>query len=262
MLKNIYSPLSAGKGQERLLDVLANNIANTNTPGFKEQQVSFTALLSNPWPAYRNPNPPAPFQTDMRELHPLRGNEMGYTSTSAVTTSFEQGPLKQTGNSLDVAIQGNGFFTVETPFGERFTRDGGFALTQEGTLVTRSGAVVQGENGPLTGLEEGTLSILDNGDVLSGDRFIDRLRIRAFAEPELLQRMGDNLFVHDGSPENITAFAGRLAQKHLEGSNSSPMRNMTSMIAAHRMYEALQKAIQAQDKTMEKGANEIGIVRG
>jgi flagellar basal-body rod protein FlgF len=262
MLKNVYSPLSAGKGQERLLDVLANNIANTNTPGFKEQQVSFTALLSNPWPSYRNPNPPAPFQTNMQELYPLRGNEMGYTATSMVTTSFEQGPVSQTGNPLDVAVQGNGFFVVETPFGERYTRDGSFALTPDGTLVTRSGAVVQGENGPITGLEEATITVLDNGDVLSDDRFIDRLRIQAFEEPELLQRLGDNLYVHDGSPENLTQFTGRLAQHHLEGSNASPMRNMTSMITAHRMYEALQKAIQAQDKTMEKGANEIGLVRG
>lgn len=262
MINNVFSPLSAGKGQERLLEVLANNIANANTTGFKEQQVSFTALLSNPWNSYRNPNPPAPFKTDMSEVYPLRGNEMSYTSTSEVTDNFAQGGIRETGSSMDVAIQGNGFFVIQTPFGERYTRDGSFTLSPEGTLLTRSGATVQGRNGPLTGLSEGQLRILDTGDVYLGEQYIDTLQIQAFEKPELLQRIGDNLFVHDGAPENMSEFQGELLQGRLEASNVNPMKNMTSMITAHRMYEALQKAIQSQDKLMEKGANEVGQVRG
>ena len=262
MLKNIYGPLSAGKGQERVLEILANNIANSNTTGFKEQEVSFAAMMANPWPAYTNPNPPAPFKTDMSEVYPLHGNEMGTVAVSSIRTSFEQGTLRETANPLDVALQGNGFFTVQTAFGERYTRDGGFALTSDGTLITRNGWTVAGERGPLTGLSEGELRINDRGEVYQGDRFVDRLRITAFADPELLERVGDNAFVHDGAPENMTAFGGQVSQGYLESANVNPMRNMANMITAHRTYEALQKAVQAHDKTMEKGSNEIGAVRG
>ena len=262
MLKNVYSPLSAAKGQERLLEVLANNVANANTGGFKEQKVSFKSLLSNPWQSYRNPHPPAAFQRNMEDIFPLKGNEMGYTSASEVSTRFEQGPLQETENNLDIAVQGDGFFTLETAFGERFTRDGSFALTPEGTLVTKNGAVVQGENGPITGLSEGDLRISELGDVFSGERFVDKLRLRSFSEPAYLQRLGDSLFVHDGAPENFKDFEGKVSQGYVEGSNVNPMANMANMITAHRTYEALQKAIQSQDKTMEKGANEIGMVRG
>lgn len=262
MLKNVYGPLSAGKGQERVLDILANNIANSSTPGFKEQEVSFASMLANPWPAYTNPNPPAPFKTDMSEVYPLHGNEMGTVAISSVRTNFSQGPLRETGSPLDVAIQGDGFFTLETPFGERFTRDGSFTLTSDGTLVTRNGSTVAGERGPLTGLSEGDLVINAKGEVYQGDRFVDRLRVTSFSDPELLERVGDNSFVHDGPPENITAFRGEVSQKYIESANVNPMRNMANLITAHRTYEALQKAVQAHDKTMEKGSNEIGAVRG
>lgn len=262
MLKNIYGPLSAGRAQEKVLEILANNIANSGTTGFKEQDVSFSAMLANPWPNYQNPNPPAPFKKDMNDVFPLRGNEMSYMATSEVSTSFTQGPIARTENSLDIAIEGNGFFSIETAFGERFTRDGSFSLTPEGTLITKNGWAVMGENGPITGLSEGDLRIAENGDVFQGDVFVDRLRLTAFEEPSLLERIGDNAFVHDGSPDNLTRFQGRISQGFLEGSNVNPMRNMANMITAHRTYEAIQKAIQAHDQTMEKGSNEVGAVRG
>jgi flagellar basal-body rod protein FlgF len=262
LLKNIYGPLSAGKGQERVLEILANNIANSNTTGFKEQEVSFQAMMANPWPAYSNPQPPAPFKNDMSEVYPLHGNEMGTVAVSSIRTNFSQGSLRETKSPLDVALQGNGFFVVETAFGERFTRDGSFTLTSDGTLVTRTGGTVAGESGPLTGLAEGDLRINQKGEVYLGDRFIDRLRVVSFADPELLERVGDNTFVHDGAPENVTAFRGEVTQGFLEGANVNPMKNMANLITAHRTYEALQKAVQAHDKTMEKGSNEIGAVRG
>jgi flagellar basal-body rod protein FlgF len=262
MLKNIYGPLSAGIGQERVLDVLANNVANASTTGFKEQGVSFTALMSNPWQSYRNPNPPAPFKTDMSSVYPLHGNEMGYMAVSEIKTSFDQGSLARTANPLDCAIEGNGFFTIETAFGERYTRDGSFALTPDGTLVTRNGWTVAGQNGPITGLSESDLKINAKGEVFQGDLFVDRIRISAFQDRQLLERIGDNAFVHDGAPENLIPFDGQISQGFLEGSNVNPMRNMANLITAHRTYEALQKAVQAHDKTMEKGANEIGAVRG
>jgi flagellar basal-body rod protein FlgF len=261
MLRNVYGPLSGGIGQEKVLEILSNNIANAGTTAFKEETVSFSALGADPWPAYASPLPPAPFKVDMREVFPLRGNEMGYTALANVTTSHVQGSLRQTGNPLDVAIQGDGFFAVNTPFGERYTRDGSFSLTPEGALVTKTGQLVQGENGPLTGLSEGDVRILPGGEVYAGDRFVDMLKVVAFEDKGLLQKLGANLYVHDGAPENARAAQGEVSQGYLESSNANPMRNLTNMIVAHRTYEALQKAIKSHDESMGLSSR-VGDVQG
>lgn len=260
MLKNIYGPLSGGVGQEKVLEILANNIANAGTTAFKEEQVSFSALEADPWPNYASPLPPAPFKVDMREVFPLRGNEMGYTALANVSTSHVQGGLRQTSNPLDVAVQGDGFFAINTPFGERFTRDGSFSLTPEGTLVTKTGQLVLGENGAITGLSEGDVKILPGGEVYAGDRFIDKLKVVAFEDSGLLQKLGANLFVHDGPPENQRPQNGEVSQGYLESSNVNPMRNLTNMIVAQRTYEALQKAVKSHDETMAQ-SNRVGEVQ-
>jgi flagellar basal-body rod protein FlgF len=260
MLKNIYGPLSGGVAQEKVMEILSNNMANSNTTAFKEEQVTFSAMAANPWPNYTSPLPPAPFKLDMRDLHRLHGNEFGYTALANVATSHVQGGLRQTGNPLDVALQGDGYFAVNTPFGERFTRDGSFSLTPEGSLVTKNGALVQGNNGPITGLSEGNIKILGTGEVYRDDQLVDKLKITSFENQQLLQKLGDNLYVHDGAPTNQVAFVGELTQGSLENSNVNPMRNLTNMIVAHRTYEALQKAIKSQDETMQQ-SQRIGEVQ-
>ncbi|NBX18158.1 MAG: flagellar basal-body rod protein FlgF [Proteobacteria bacterium] len=260
MLKNIYSPLSGGLVQERVLEILANNVANMNTTGFKEEQISFAAMEANPWNSYPSALPPAQFKLDMRNLYPLHGNEMGYVTLANVETSHIQGGLKRTGVNTDVAVQGDGFFAVNTPFGERYTRDGSFSLTPDGTLVTKNGASVAGERGAITGLSEGDMKILPTGEVYNGDKFIDKIKVVAFSDKKLLQRLGDNLFVHDGAPENIVAHNGQVTQGHIENSNVNPMKNMSNMIIAHRTYEALQKAVKAYDNTMQLSAQKVGEV--
>lgn len=261
MLKNIYGPLSGGVAQERVLEVLSNNVANANTTGFKEETVTFSSMESNPWPAYASPLPPAPFKVDLRAAFPLHGNEMGYSAVANVGTSFVQGGLRTTGNPLDFALQGDGFFAVNTPFGERFSRDGSFTLTPEGTLVTKTGALVQGNRGPITGLSEGEVRVLPGGEIYAGERYVDTLRTVAFEDAKALQKLGDNLFVHDGPPENRVPAKGHVTQGALESSNVNPMRNLTNMIVAHRTYEALQKAVKAHDDSMATG-NRIGELQG
>jgi flagellar basal-body rod protein FlgF len=261
MVRNIYGPLSGGVAQEKVLEILSNNIANANTTGFKEEQVSFAALESNPWPSYKSPLPAAPFKTDMRAVFPLHGNEMGYSALANVSTSHVQGGLRETGNDLDAAIQGDGFFTVNTPFGERFTRDGSFSLTPDGTLTTKTGAVVQGERGPISGLSGQNVKILPGGEVYAGSEFVDKLKVVAFEDTKTLQKLGDNLFVHDGAPENRKPATGQVSQGYLESSNVNPMRNLTNMIVAHRTYEALQKAVKSHDDSMQLSANRIGEVQ-
>ncbi len=262
MLKNVYAPLSAGVAQERVMEILANNMANTNTTGFKEDNVSFASMLADPWPSYRTELPPAPFKLDMRELHPLHGSEMEYAALSEVKTDHRQGALQKTGNPLDFALEGKGFFSVMTPFGERFTRDGSFSLSPEGVLMTKGGFAVQGENGALTGLKEGNVKVLSTGEVYVGDRFVDKMKTTSFSDEKLLQRLGSNLWVHDGPQANQSRGTAELSQGYVEGSNVNPMRNLTNLITAHRTYEALQKAVKAHDESMGLSANKIGEVQG
>ena len=262
MLKNIYGPLSGGVAQERVLEVLSNNIANTNTTGFKEEVVSFSAMGADPWGSYSTPFPPAQFKQDMRDLYPLRGNDMGYSALANVAVSHTQGSLRETANPTDLALQGDGYFVVNTPFGERYTRDGSFSITPDGTLVTKNGLVVQGESGPITGLKEGNLQVLPTGEVYDGDTLVSKLKLVSVQDQEVLQKLGDNLWIHDGPPENLGNFAGEVSQGYLESSNVNPMRNLTSMIVAHRTYEALQKAIKSHDETMQIAAQKVGNVQG
>jgi flagellar basal-body rod protein FlgF len=261
MIKNIFAPLSGGVAQERMLEILSNNMANANTTGYKEEQISFAALESNPWAAYSTPLPPAQFKVNMDEVFPLHGNDMGYSAIAHVNTSFNQGSLQKTGNSLDAALQGEGFFTVTTPFGDRYTRDGNFSLTPNGTLTTKNGNVVLGEKGSIVGLKEGEVRITSAGDIYLKDKFIDKIKVTNFEDKTVLQKLGDNLFIHDGAPENVKQFTGEVTQGYLESSNVNSMRNLTNMIIAHRQYEALQKAVKSHDQTMEMSSNKVGVVQ-
>lgn len=259
MIKNVYAPLSGGLMQEKIIDIIANNLANTNTTAFKEDEIAFKAEEANPWPNYAHPHPPAPFKQDMSEVYPLKGNEMSYVALAEVKTSFSQGSLQRTGNDTDFALQGKGFFSVNTPFGQRLTRDGGFVISPDGVLVTKNGHPVEGENGLIQGLQGGKLKVLPTGEVYVGKQFIDKLKVVSVDDEKNLERIGENLWIHNGPPENMKKFSGEISQGFLEASNVNPMRNLTNMIIAQRNYESLQKAIKTQDESMQRG-NKISEV--
>ncbi len=257
VLKNIYAPLAGGMAQERVLEILSNNVANIHTTGFKEEEVTFRSMMPDPWPSYPSALPPVPFAQRMEDVYPPRGNEMGSVGVAEVKTNFRPGALQTTGNALDVALEGDGFFVLETPFGPRYTRDGSFTLSPEGLLMSKTGGVVQGSRGPISGLNEGELRILRSGEVYAGERFVDTLKVVDVSNRESLQRLGDNVFVYDGDPAGITPQAASVQQRMLEASNVNPMKNLTGLILAHRSYEAMQKAIRAHDESMQLGASKI-----
>lgn len=256
MLNNVYAPLSGGVLQERVIEIISNNLANVNTTAFKEDEISFKAEEANPWPSYATPHPPAPFKLNMEELNPLRGNEMSYVSLSEIKTSHSQGALQKTSNETDLALQGDGFFQVMTPFGERLTRDGGFNVNNDGYLVSKNGYMVQGENGPISGLTGAQIKVLPTGEVYTGNKFIDKLKIIDFSDKSNLERLGDNLWTYNGSPDNLIPSRAEVSQGYLEASNVNPMRNLTNLIIAHRTYESLQKTVKAHDESMQN-ANKI-----
>jgi flagellar basal-body rod protein FlgF len=206
----------------RQLDVIANNIANMNTNGFKGQSLLFeeTELRNaktNPFP---RPDRPPAFVIDDRDI-----------------TNFEAGSIVTTGNPTDVAINGAGFFVIETPAGERFTRDGGFQIDNQGRLVTASGFPVLSDGGPVIfGPEETNITVARDGTVSSSAGARGRLRVVEFETEQLPRQEGGNLF----AGENPVAVADpRLVQGALEKSNVKSVTELAAMIRVQRSYESV-----------------------
>jgi len=226
-------------------DQIANNLANIATTGYKKSHLitkTFTEFLSD--------DLRQPFVNDRIMIDEVR-------------IDFEQGSFNQTDNPLDLAIEGDGFFLVESENGRRFTRNGNFSIDRNGRLVTSTGNIVIGRNrqgieGPIQ-IEGKKVNILQDGTVLSGDEELGRLRIVTLAKPYALNREGDSLFVLSRLDTAVfDASDFQVRQGFLETSNASPVESMVEMISTFRNYEANQKAIWAQNETLGKAVNEIG----
>lgn len=240
--------------QQTRMAVISNNLANTNTTGFKRDRASFEDLL---YQTVRQPGGATSEQTQLPS-----GLSTG-TGVRVVATAkqFTQGNLAQTGNALDVAIDGRGFFEVLMPDGNpAYTRDGSFQINSQGELVTNNGYPVQ----PGLQLPEGAQSVTIAGDgtvtvQLDGQAEgvqIGALSIADFINPAGLQAKGGNLYVETGAsgPAQVGApgenGAGLLQQGALEGSNVNTVEELVSMIETQRAYETNAKAISTVDQML------------
>lgn len=261
MLNSIYTPMSGALAQERVLELIANNMANMNTVGFKGDRVTFTLLEPEPEKHYEEPLPPANYKIAAEDLMHLKGNDISYVGIADVQRDTTQGPALQTSNPLDVMIEGEGLLGVHTPDGIRYTRNGSLNLTRDGVLVSKEGFPILGEKGDLV-VRQGAFSINDGGEVWQDGQMVDRIPLWRFESEETLERAGQNLFFYGGKPEGAKVVQGsQLRQGWLEGSNVNAIKNLTDMIVAHRSYEAYQKAVANYDQIMQKSSNTIGQVR-
>lgn len=262
MVKSIYTPLSGAVAQERVLEIISNNLANANTTAFKEDRVTFKLLDSEPEKAYASPLPPAAFKDDISEVYPLHGNEIAYVGVADVTKDMSQGGVIRTNNPADLMVEGDGMFAIQTTEGIRYTRDGSFTLSSDGALVNKAGQPVLGEKGNVF-VRGGSFEVNRRGEVYQDGQMVDRLLLYKFADAKALERVGTNQFFFGGEPAGRTRIESPMVtQGSLEASNVNPVRNLTNMIMAHRSYEAYQKAISNFDKMMDKSSNMIGEVRG
>lgn len=250
----LYSAATGMDAQQTNLNTISNNIANVNTTGFKKSKVEFQDLF---YQATRN----AGTESGAGNLVPTSvelGNGSQVVSTAKV---FTQGQLSQTGENLDVAIQGDGFIEVERPDGtSAFTRDGGLKLGPDGRIMTSSGyPVLSGFQPVPTGTT--AIGIAPTGEVTlttpNGTQTF-RVQLARFANPAGLQSAGGNLFVEtpaSGVPEignpGETGF-GTLMQGYLETSNVNVVEEMVGMILAQRAYEINSKSIQTSDDMMSR----------
>lgn len=233
--------LSRQMALQRQMDVVANNMANLNTTGFKAEQLLFEEYVM----------PVARHQDFPRLDQPL-----SYVQDWATLHDMASGALVQTGNALDVGLNGEGFFAVQTPAGERWTRSGNFQLNTIGQLVDASGNPVLGEGGPIQfGAQESDITISPDGLVSSSAGVKGRLRLVEFANVQELTREGSNLWA-GGVP--VPATGTKAMQGFVERSNVSGMAEMTEMIRVTRAYESLASLTQKQDELRRTAIQRLG----
>jgi len=228
LISGIYNLIDGSMTQKVRFETIANNMANSNTNGFKKDVMSFYEAL-------------------------------GMQSIS--NTDFSQGPLKYTGNELDVALGSKGFFKIETPNGLRYTRDGAFSINADRILVTGNGDTVLGESGPIT-IESGEVYIGRDGQVAVNNESVDKILVVDFDEPQLLRKEGGSYYSYQGENNGIsTAPDAEIQHKYLENSNVNPTQEVIKMIETYRAFESVEKAIQSIDALTGTMVNDYGTIR-
>ena len=226
---------------QRQMDVVANNMANINTTGFKGEQILFEEYVM---PVARNQD------------FPSLDQPLSYVQDWATMHDLAAGAMVQTGSELDVGLNGPGFFAVQTPAGERYTRAGAFQLSANGTLVDTNGNAVMGERGPIQfGPEETGILIGADGSVSSSAGPRGRLRLVEFANAQELVREGNNLF-SGGTP--ALAIQTRAMQGFIEKSNVAGVSEMAEMIRVTRAYESAASLAQKQDDLRRSAIQRLG----
>ncbi len=258
MNPGIYPITSAIISQERRLEVLTNNLANINTVGFKGDYSSFDSFVfrfsSNNRPAVSGKNFAVPGENKNYSIP----HADYYPFFQGTNTDFSSGSFKETGNSLDLALSGNGFFAVKTPDGVRYTRAGNFRVNSEKILVNQDGFPVLGEGGEIT-IDDQDLVIGRKGKIFVDGEEGGQLKVVDFPQPYRLKKVGNNLFA---SPESVKAEKKpedfQIHQGTLETSNVDPVKIMISMVELLRIYESCQKTIQAVSGATSKLIDKVG----
>jgi flagellar basal-body rod protein FlgG len=263
MFKGLYTGCAGMLSQIMNQAIIAHNLANVAHTGYKKK-IGITKETPQIF-HYRFEDAQVVPQEPRFRITPGRLQGIGCLGTGAqvveAATIYTQGPLQETGGKLDLAIEGAGFFTIQSPVGEElYTRNGSFTLNEEGFLVTQSGYLVLGERGPIR-LDVPDFSIKEDGTILAnpkvqpegwrGPQEIDRLRIVTFENLGGLLKRGDNLFVAtdaSGPPRRVGPPASRVLQGFLEKSNVNVIEEMVNMINVQRAYEASQRVIRAHDE--------------
>ncbi len=237
--------LSGQVALRRKLDVIANNVANMDTAGYKRVSLDFEEA--------RMPKASA-------TLFQRRDRDNRFVREGATLHDFSAGSIEETGNDLDVAIENEtGFFAVQTAGGERYTRAGDFAIDSTGRLVTAGGHPVLGDGGEVTfGSEETNITIAHDGTISSSAGLKGKLRVVEFANPDSLDKVGDNLYA-SSTPPQAPPFV-RVRQGALEKSNVSGVEELTAMMDVQRAYERISNMVKQQNDLSSKAIERLGSV--
>lgn len=278
MVRGIYTGASAMIASMDEMNVVANNLANVNTDGFKKET---SILKAFPEMLMRriNDDGVVKFPLGSYDLAPVVGKIGTGVEFNESFIRYDQGSLQETGNDFDFALEGHGFMTVMTPDGERYTRNGGFVVNQNGMLVDKNGNMVLGETGPIS-VGRNNFVVDQQGNIYinqdheptdfvekAGNEWknmvrLDRLKLVDFPERRYLEKEGYTLY-REGEFSGSAYTLGdgerpKVVQGFLEKSNVEPVIEMTRMIEIQRLYEANQKVIQTSDEVLGKAVNQVG----
>ena len=247
MDNSLLVSLSQQLAAYRAMDVIANNLANVSTPGFKREAAKFEEYVAMMRPA-----------EGQKGMQPV-----SFVKDAGVIRDTGQGNVEQTGATFDLAISGKGYFAVQTPAGLRYTRDGHFSLDGNGNLVTSQGYQVQGDGGALTITpNDGDINIAPDGTVSSvvngvGNQ-LGKLKVVEFADDRQLVKQGSNLYSTSQTP--TASAAVNVRQGALEASNVQPVIEISKMIEVMRAYEATANLSKSQEDMMRQAVERLGQV--
>lgn len=232
MQNALFVGVSSQVALARELDVIANNMANASTTGFKARNTRFQEYLM---PVASMDS----FQSQDRRV--------SYVIDSGTPLDLSQGPIEPDGNPMHVAVRGDAFLVVQTPGGQRFTRNGAFELDTQGNLVTSDGYQVQGESGPITISQQETgLAVAPDGTVSTNLGVRGKVRLVTFSNPQGLKNEGANLYSSDAAPQPA-GVENRLEPGALEKSNVNPVIAMTRLMDVNRTYTMVSSVISRLD---------------
>ena len=237
-----YIALSRQMALWKQMNIVSNNMANMNTAGYKQDNALFTSYLN---------------QTP--EAIGIGSMPMFFTQDFADFQNFAEGAFKDTGNTFDMAIKGDGFFCIETKDGEKYTRKGQFTLNEDGALATTDGDLVMSENNTPFFFAPGEteITVSENGDVMTENGIIGRLKIAKFADNQKLLKIAGVLFENvEGNAVSFGSNNVRIAQGMVESSNVNSITEMTNLVKIQRSYEYVQQMI---DEEHDRLSNTISV---
>lgn len=251
MVRGLYTAYTGMMNQQARLDVITNNLANASTVGYKKEGSTsqafdsmYTQKIKDDSEGYIN-----------RRI----GKESLGVKIGETYTDYTQGSFKVTGNTLDLALEGSGFFNIEYTSksgvtSTKYTRDGSFSINNEGMLVTEDGDYLLGQGGRIQIPDGAEVTIDELGNVYADEQLVDTIEITDFDDYNYLSKFGENLYTAlDGATEKTAD--GKVRQGYLEMSNINVISEMVEMITISRAYESNQKAIQTIDSSLEKSVN-------
>lgn len=251
MVRGLYTAYTGMMNQQARLDVITNNLANASTVGYKKEGSTsqafdsmYTQKIKDDSEGYIN-----------RRI----GKESLGVKIGETYTDYTQGSFKVTGNTLDLALEGSGFFNIEYTSksgvtSTKYTRDGSFSINNEGMLVTEDGDYLLGQGGRIQIPDGAEVTIDELGNVYADEHLVDTIEITDFDDYNYLSKFGENLYTAlDGATEKTAD--GKVRQGYLEMSNINVISEMVEMITISRAYESNQKAIQTIDSSLEKSVN-------